>query len=119
MYFSFDIMKNGTQEEDIDIFDLILLLRHEKLLVRNERNKIQELNELVRNKTHKIIRTAWITTKQRLLLYERDTSPKNYRRFDLLSKSEFIDAKQTLGFQVSFLLIRIAVPELYLSIFLY
>lgn len=97
-------MKNdtiGDVVEEVDVFKLILKLRHEKLLIRNEKQYIQELNNLIREKTHEIIRDSWITTKQRLLLYQRESTTKNYQKLDHLLKSEFIDAKQILGFQVS------------------
>ncbi|CAH1109453.1 unnamed protein product [Psylliodes chrysocephalus] len=95
-------MKNdtiGDVVEEVDVFKLILKLRHEKLLIRNEKQYIQELNNLIREKTHEIIRDSWITTKQRLLLYQRESTTKNYQKLDHLLKSEFIDAKQILGFQ--------------------
>lgn len=94
-------MKNEEiDENNIDVFTLILKLRREQLLVKTEKNIIQELNELVRSKTHKIIKGSWIVTKQRLLLFERETTSRNYRKFDQFAKSDFVDAKQALGFQV-------------------
>lgn len=96
-------MKNEEIDDTIDVFALILKLRREQLLVKIEKNKIQELNELIRSKTHKIIKNSWIVSKQRLLLFERESSSQNYRKFDQLAKSDFVDAKQALGFQVRIL----------------
>lgn len=93
-------MKNEEIDEDIDLFGLFLKLRREQLLVKTEKNKIQELNELIRNKINKIVKVSWIVTKQRLLLFERESTSKNSRKFDQIGKSDFVDAKQALGFQV-------------------
>lgn len=98
-------MKNEDIDDNIDVFALILKLRREQLLVKTEKNRIQELNELVRNKTHKILKGSWIVNKQLLLLLQRESSSKNYRKFDQFAKSDFVDAKQALGFQVSTFLI--------------
>ncbi|CAG9856957.1 unnamed protein product [Phyllotreta striolata] len=95
-------MKNntiGNVDEEVDVFKLILKLRHEKLLIGSEKQDIQELNNLIIEKTHGIIKESWLTTKQRLFLYQRETSSRNYQKLDQLLKSEFIDAKQILGFQ--------------------
>ncbi|CAH1968556.1 unnamed protein product [Acanthoscelides obtectus] len=92
-------MKNGPIEnKEVNVFNLVLSLRQEKLLVRNERTIIQELNDAVRNKTALIIRSAWLTNKQKLLLYQRDISTQNYQKVDHLLNSQFIDAKQVIGF---------------------
>lgn len=95
-------MKNEEIDDNIDVFTLILKLRREQLLVKTEKNKIQELNELIRSKTHEIIKSSWIVTKQRLLLFEREKTLRNYRKFDQIAKSDFVDAKQALGFQVHY-----------------
>lgn len=94
-------MKNEDIDDSMDVFALILKLRREQLLVKTERNRIQELNELIRSKTHKIIKGSWIVSKQLLLLFQRESSSKNYKKFDQFAKSDFVDAKQALGFQVS------------------
>ncbi|KAG5884484.1 hypothetical protein JTB14_001279 [Gonioctena quinquepunctata] len=91
-------MKN-EDEEEVDLHKLILQLQHEKLLIRTEKHKIQELNKLIRSKTHDIIRDSWVTTKQRLLLYRQESTSRNYKKVHGLLKSEFVDAKQALGFQ--------------------
>lgn len=94
-------MKNEILEkEEINVFNLILKLRQEKLLVKIEKNNIQEINELIRSKTLSIIRSAWITTKQRLLLYQRVVNAKSYQKVDYLLNTEFVEAKKALGFQV-------------------
>nr|CAI5817368.1 unnamed protein product [Callosobruchus analis] len=93
-------MKNGLiEDKEVNVFNLVLSLRQEKLLVRNERTIIQELNDLVRNKTGLIIRSAWLTNKQKLLLYQRDISTQNYQKVDHLLNSQFVDAKHVIGFQ--------------------
>ncbi|KAJ8921650.1 hypothetical protein NQ315_010559, partial [Exocentrus adspersus] len=93
-------MKNEILEkEEIDVFNLILKLREEKQLVKIEKNNIRELNELISSKTRTIIQSAWITTKQHLLLYQRLVSPTSYQKVDHLLNSEFIDAQKALGFQ--------------------
>lgn len=95
-------MKNDNiEEEEVDVFQLVLKLRHEKLLVTTEKRKIEDLNRLLIEKTHEIIRESWITTKQRLLLYQRESTIQNYQKVDHLLKSEFVDAKQKLGFQTT------------------
>ncbi|XP_072380209.1 receptor-mediated endocytosis protein 6 homolog [Diabrotica undecimpunctata] len=95
-------MKNETvEDEDVDVYQLILKLRHETLLVRTEKRKIEDLNRILSEKTHEIIRDSWITTKQRLLLYQRESTIHNYQKVDHLLKSEFIDAKQRIGFQTT------------------
>ncbi|VEN49439.1 unnamed protein product [Callosobruchus maculatus] len=92
-------MKNGLiEDKEVNVFNLVLSLRQEKLLVRNERTIIQELNDLVRNKTGLIIRSAWLTNKQKLLLYQRDISTQNYQKVDHLLNSQFVDAKHVIGF---------------------
>ncbi|KAJ8934394.1 hypothetical protein NQ314_013435 [Rhamnusium bicolor] len=91
--------KENVESEETDVFNLIMKLRQEKLLARKEKINIQELNILIRNKTHKVIQLSWITTKQRLLLYQREASSQNYQKVDYLLNSEFIEAKKALGFQ--------------------
>ncbi|CAG9822510.1 unnamed protein product [Phaedon cochleariae] len=93
-------MKNdNVEDEEVDVYKVILQLRQENLLIRDEKRRIQELNELVGTKIHNIIKDSWITTKQRLLLYQRETSSQNYANVDGLVNSEFVDAKHSLGFQ--------------------
>nr|XP_023029474.1 receptor-mediated endocytosis protein 6 homolog [Leptinotarsa decemlineata] len=93
-------MKN-EEEEEVDVYKLILQLQHEKLLIKTEKHKIQELNKLITSKTHDIIRDSWITTKQRLLLYQRESTSQNLKKIHYLLNSEFVEAKQILGFQNS------------------
>lgn len=103
-------MKNDGIDDGVDIFALILKLRREHLLVKTERKKIHELNELISNKTHKIITDSWIVSKQILLLFQRENTSRNFRKFDQLAKSDFVDAKQVLGFQVCVLLQIVILP---------
>lgn len=95
-------MKNeNLDDEDWDIFTFICKLRQEKLFIKSEKLDIQELNELIRSKTQTVIKASWLTNKQRLLLFERRVSSQNCQRFDFIHNSEFVEAKNTLGFQVS------------------
>ncbi|XP_060523833.1 GTPase-activating protein and VPS9 domain-containing protein 1 [Cylas formicarius] len=95
-------MKNGSIEDDeVDIFSFILRLRQEKLFIKSEKADIQKLNELIRNKIHTVVKTSWITNKQRFLLVERKASFQNYEGFDSLTSTTFVEAKNALGFQNS------------------
>lgn len=100
-------MKNEEADDNnVDVYTLILELRKEQLLVRSERNKIQELNEHIRSKIRNTMEFSWMVTKQRLLLFERDSISRNYSKFDCLAKSNFVDAKEALGCQVRRVLIK-------------
>ncbi|XP_050296180.1 GTPase-activating protein and VPS9 domain-containing protein 1 [Anthonomus grandis grandis] len=93
-------MKNETlDDEDLDIFTFICKLRQEKLFIKSEKLDIQELNELIKSKTQSVIKASWLTNKQRLLLFERKVSSQNCQQFDFIHNSEFVEAKNTLGFQ--------------------
>ncbi|KAH1022384.1 hypothetical protein HUJ04_011797 [Dendroctonus ponderosae] len=94
-------MKNETLDDDSDIYTFICKLRQEKLFIKSEKLDIQELNELIRAKTQTVIKASWLTNKQKLLLFERRVSSQNCRRFDFVRNSEFVEAKNTLGFQNS------------------
>ncbi|KAJ8965805.1 hypothetical protein NQ317_019953 [Molorchus minor] len=95
--------KDNLENEEVNVYKVIVKLRQEKLLVKNEKSNIQELNESIRSKTQKIIQSAWITTKQRLLLCTtmRQECSKNYQKVDYILSSEFVPAKKALGFQNS------------------
>lgn len=93
-------MKNETLDDDSDIYTFICKLRQEKLFIKSEKLDIQELNELIRAKTQTVIKASWLTNKQKLLLFERRVSSQNCQRFDFVRNSEFVEAKNTLGFQV-------------------
>lgn len=93
-------MKNETlDEDDTDIYSFVCKLRQEKLFIKSEKLDIQELNELIKSKTQSVIKASWLTNKQRLLLLERRVCSQNCQRFDFIHNSEFLEAKNTLGFQ--------------------
>ncbi|XP_066253763.1 receptor-mediated endocytosis protein 6 homolog isoform X2 [Euwallacea similis] len=94
-------MKNDSlQDEDSDIYTFVCKLRKEKLFIKSEKLDIQELNEKIKNKTQAVIKSSWLTNKQRLLLLERRVSSQNCQNFDYIHNSVFVEAKTTaLGFQ--------------------
>lgn len=93
------ITSSATAMEDV--FNLILQLRQEKLLVSREKEQIQQLNEEISKKIKEVVQSAWITTMQRLLLCQRETALLNSQKINCLLKSNFVEAKSVLGFQNS------------------
>ncbi|KAL1501413.1 hypothetical protein ABEB36_006736 [Hypothenemus hampei] len=91
--------KDTIDQSDTSLYKFLCDLRQEKLFIKSEKLDIQKLNEVIRNKAQTVIKASWLTNKQRLLLLDWFITTKKCQNFDFIHITEFVEAKNLLGFQ--------------------